>query len=246
MFKDKVIMVLGATGGIGSVVSQKIADKGGRLVLLARTEENLKALQEKLPGQSLIIPGDATNGKFLTEAVKQTKEKFGKIDVLIHCIGSIVLKPIHSLPEKLFKETLELNLVSPFLAIKAVIREMMKNKQGSIVVVSSVAGSTGLKYHEAISAAKGGLEAMIRSAAITYAKRGIRFNGVALGMVDTPLAQPFLSNELQQKASKELHPLQRIGTPEDAAEAIVYLASSASSWVTGTIIPVDGGIAAGQ
>ena len=123
---------------------------------------------------------------------------------------------------------------------------MMKQKKGSIVVISSVAGSTGLAYHEAISAAKGGLEAMIRSAAISYAKRGIRFNAVALGLVDTPLSEPFTSSEVNLKASQELHPLGRIGKPEDVVSAILYLASDESSWTTGSIIHVDGGISAGK
>ena len=97
---------------------------------------------------------------------------------------------------------------------------MMTNKSGSVVVISSVAGSKGLINHEAISAAKGGLESMIRSASVTYAKRGIRFNGVALGLIDTPLAKFLTENEISRKASESLHPMGRIGKPEDVVEAI--------------------------
>ncbi|MDX1701136.1 MAG: SDR family oxidoreductase, partial [Melioribacteraceae bacterium] len=153
-------------------------------------------------------------------------------------------KPLHNTDEEKFRETIELNLMSPFLAIKSVIRKMMMQKSGSVVIVSSVAGSKGLMNHEAISAAKGGLEAMIRSAAVTYSKRGIRFNGVALGLVDTPLAKFLTENEISMKASVSMHPLGRIGEPSDVAEAILYLASEDSSWVTGSIIPIDGGMKA--
>lgn len=194
----------------------------------------------------LVLTADATKSDELTNVVKKGLEKFGHIDALIHCVGSILLKPIHMLKEEDFLKTLELNLISPFLAMKAVIKPMMKQKAGSIVVVSSVAGSTGLAYHEAISAAKGGLEAMIRSAAISYAKRGIRFNAVALGLVDTPLAKPYITGEKNIEVSKELHPLGRIGKPEDVVSAILYLASDNSSWQTGTVVHIDGGISAGK
>jgi NAD(P)-dependent dehydrogenase (short-subunit alcohol dehydrogenase family) len=125
-----------------------------------------------------------------------------------------------------------------------VVRKMMSQKSGNVVIISSVAGAKGLMNHEAISAAKGGLESMIRSASVTYAKRGIRFNGVALGLVDTPLSKFLTQNEISIKASESLHPMGRIGKPEDVVEAILYLASDDSSWVTGSIIPIDGGMKA--
>ena len=180
----------------------------------------------------------------MENAVKLGIEKFGKVDSLIHAVGSIVLKPIHNTDEDTFRNIIELNLISPFLAIKSVVRKMMSQKSGNVVIISSVAGAKGLMNHEAISAAKGGLESMIRSASVTYAKRGIRFNGVALGLIDTPLAKFLTENEISRKASESLHPMGRIGKPEDVVEAILYLASDDSSWVTGTIIPIDGGMKA--
>ncbi|MCB0743182.1 MAG: SDR family oxidoreductase, partial [Ignavibacteriae bacterium] len=206
--------------------------------------EKLENLKSKLKSDSIIVKGDATNYNDLENAVKLGIEKFGKIDAMIHAVGSIVLKPIHNTDEETFRNILELNLVSPFRAIKSVIKNMMQNKNGSIVIISSVAGSKGLMNHEAISAAKGGLESMIRSASVTYAKKGIRFNGVALGLVETPLAKFLTENEISKKASESLHPMGRIGKPEDVVEAVLYLASDNSSWVTGTIIPIDGGMKA--
>jgi NAD(P)-dependent dehydrogenase (short-subunit alcohol dehydrogenase family) len=121
---------------------------------------------------------------------------------------------------------------------------MLSQKSGSVVVISSVAGSKGLLNHEAISAAKGGLEAMIRSASVTYAKRGIRFNTVAPGLVDTPLARFLTGNEMSKRASVSMHPMGRIGEPRDIADAVMHLASDESSWVTGVVLPVDGGMKA--
>lgn len=244
MFENQVILILGATGGIGSIVAKKASKLGAQIVLVARTKENLINLESQLKN-AISIQADVTKQEDLERVVKEIDEKFGKIDILIHAVGSILLKPIHILKLEEFEETLKLNLTSAFLAIKAVIRGMMRRKKGSIVIVSSVAGSKGLRNHEAISAAKGGLESMIRSAAITYASKGIRFNGVALGLVDTPLSAnaKLTTNDKALKISNEMHPLGRIGKPEDIVDAILYLASEKSSWVTGTIIPIDGGLA---
>lgn len=243
-FENKTILVIGATGGIGEVVSKRLADENANLILFSRNSEKLDNLAQKLDSEFIKVVGDAANYNDLENAVKLGIEKYGKIDSLIHAVGSIVLKPIHNTDEGTFREIIELNLISPFLAIKSVIKKMMNQKSGNIVIISSVAGSKGLMNHEAISAAKGGLESMIRSASVTYAKRGIRFNGVALGLVDTPLAKFLTQNEISMKASESLHPMGRIGKPEDVVEAILYLASDHSSWVTGTIIPIDGGMKA--
>ena len=243
-FENKVVLVVGATGGIGEAVCKRLADEKANLILFSRNHDKLKRLENNLNTNVISVVGDATKLIDLENAVKIGIEKFGKIDSLIHAVGSIVLKPIHNTDEEVFRNTLEQNLVSPFLSIKSVIKKMISQKTGSIVVISSVAGSKGLVNHEAISAAKGGLESMIRSASVTYAKKGIRFNGVALGLVETPLSKFLTENEISRKASESLHPMGRIGTPKDVVEAIIYLSSDDSSWVTGTIIAIDGGMKA--
>jgi NAD(P)-dependent dehydrogenase (short-subunit alcohol dehydrogenase family) len=243
-YANKVVFIIGATGGIGEIISQRLAEENAKLILFSRNNDKLDKLEQKLDTELIKIVGDASNSEDLDNAVTLGLEKFGKIDSLIHAVGSIVLKPIHNTDEDTFRDIVELNLISPFIAIKSVIRKMMNQKSGNVVIISSVAGSKGLMNHEAISAAKGGLEAMIRSASVTYAKRGIRFNGVALGLVDTPLAKFLTENEISMKASESLHPMGRIGKPEDVVEAILYLASDDSSWVTGSIIPIDGGMKA--
>ena len=243
-FNNKVVFIIGATGGIGEILSQRLAEENAKLILFSRNSDKLDKLEQKLDTELIKIVGDASNSEDLDNAVTLGIEKFGKIDSLIHAVGSIILKPIHNTDEDTFRDIVELNLISPFIAIKSVIRKMMNQKSGNVVIISSVAGSKGLMNHEAISAAKGGLEAMIRSASVTYAKRGIRFNGVALGLIDTPLAKFLTENEISMKASESLHPMGRIGKPEDVVEAILYLASDDSSWVTGSIIPIDGGMKA--
>ncbi len=239
-FDEKVVFIIGATG---SEVCRRLDKEGAKLSLFSRNESKLIELQNNF-SNSIINIGDATVFGDLKSVVDKTINEFGRIDVLIHSVGTIVLKPISVLNEETFRSTLELNLISPFLAIKSIISKMISQRGGSVVVISSVAGRKGLLNHEAISAAKEGLESMIKSAAVTYAKRGVRFNGVALGLVDTPLAKFLTFNEMSLKASKQLHPMGRIGTPHDVAEAVLYLAWDDSSWTTGTIIAVDGGMSA--
>ena len=120
----------------------------------------------------------------------------------------------------------------------------MRGEGGSIVLLSTAAASVGLPNHEAIAAAKGGVEGLARSAASTYARYGIRVNCVAPGLVETPLAAGLLANDRARAASEALHPLGRVGTPDDVAAAIDWLVDPASSWVSGQVIGVDGGLAA--
>ncbi len=240
-----VSFIIGATGGIGSVVSRRLHALGHRLLLFSRNTESLHALQQLLPG-SISFPGNAESSEDLAAAVTRAEEHFGKIDNLIHAVGSILLKPLHLTSEEQFRQTLDRNLVSPFLAMKAVLPGMIRHTSGSVIVCSSVAGSTGLKNHEAIAAAKGGLNAMIRSAAITYAKQNIRCNAVAFGLIDTPLSSPITKNPSSLATSNNLHPLGRIGTADEAADMIIHLASDSSRWITGQIFSVDGGLSAGR
>ena len=245
-FIEKVVLITGATGGIGSALCRKISEEGGKVVLCSRSEDSLKSLQNDLVNESLVAVADITKSDEINAVVKNAEDKFGKVDVLIHSVGSILLRALHSTTDEQFINTINLNLTSAFNSIKAVLPSMIKNKKGAVVGISSVAASTGLMNHEAISAAKGGLESLIRSAAITYAKRGIRFNAVALGLVDTPLSEFLTKSENSLNASEKLHPMGRIGKIDDIAEAILYLASDESKWTTGAVIPVDGGMAAGK
>ena len=122
---------------------------------------------------------------------------------------------------------------------------MRSQKQGSIVLVSTVAVAQGLNNHESIAAAKAGIEGLIRSAAITYARETIRFNAVAPGLTDTPLAEPLLRNEASRNFSQAMHPLGRVGLPQEIARVIAFLLDPENSWITGQVWGVDGGLGAG-
>lgn len=235
-----VIVVLGATGGIGRAVTQKAAARGARLVLGARTEASLRQLAAETGATA--HPVDVTSSDSVQGIIQATIDQHGRIDGIVNCVGSILLKPAHLTSEDEYRQTLALNLDSAFFTVKHAARPMMKTG-GSIVLCSSAVARTGLFNHEAIAAAKAGIVGLMQSAAATYAQRGIRVNCVAPGLVETPMSERLTSNEASRKASESMHALGRLGQPHDVAEAIDWLLNhTRSAWVTGQVIGVDGGL----
>jgi NAD(P)-dependent dehydrogenase (short-subunit alcohol dehydrogenase family) len=157
------------------------------------------------------------------------------------CVGSILLKPAHLTRKEEFDAVISKNLSSAFATVRAASKALSKTG-GSIVLVSTAAAQHGLANHEAISAAKAGVEGLARSAAATYAKRQIRVNCVAPGLVRTPLSERITGNPSSLEMSEKMHPLGRIGEAIEVARAITWLLSSDQGWITGQTIGVDGGL----
>ena len=240
------LFLTGASGGIGSEIARLWVNAGGSVTLFGRNEIKLHALAESLPaGSCLVFSGDACNAEALDSAARLTLAEYGRIDALAHCVGSIKLKPLQTSTIADLDDVLNLNLRSAFLAVKAVLPTMRSQQSGSVVLVSSVAASQGLNNHELIAAAKAGIEGFVRSAAISHARSGIRFNAVAPGLTDTPMAAPLLSNEQARAISEQMHPLGRVGRPEEVARVIAFLAGADSGFVTGQIWGIDGGLGTG-
>jgi NAD(P)-dependent dehydrogenase (short-subunit alcohol dehydrogenase family) len=165
---------------------------------------------------------------------------YAVLDGAANCVGSFMLKPAHLTTDEEFDETLKLNLGTAFGVVRAAARHMPR--VGSVVLLSSVVARVGLANHEAIAAAKAGVIGLALSATASYASRGLRVNVVAPGLVQTPLSQKVASSETARRASLDLHPLGRLGEPEDVASAIDWLIAPSQSWVSGQIIGVDGGL----
>jgi NAD(P)-dependent dehydrogenase (short-subunit alcohol dehydrogenase family) len=229
-------LIIGATGGIGSELSRRLAVGGWKPALAARSEEKLRSLAAELDAEWINI--DATS----FEQIDRAFEAFPNITAVVNLVGSIMLKPAHATSEKDLQDTLDLNLKTAFGVVRAAGRSF-RQRGGSVVLTSTCAASMGLANHEAIAAAKAGVEGLVRAAAATYAPSRIRVNAVAPGLVRTPLSARITGSEPALKTSLAMHPLGRIGEPADVARAIEFLLDPAANWITGQVIGVDGGLA---
>ncbi len=231
-------VVLGATGGIGSELCRRLAGEGATPFLAARGEDRLKDLADELDAPYHAL--DATDGGAVADLFSRAARENGPIAGAANCVGSFLLKPAHMTTDEEFSFQLSLNLTSAFNTVRAAARHMPGG--GSVVLLSSVAARVGLANHEAIAAAKAGVVGLALSAAASYVSRGLRFNVVSPGLVQTPMTENITRSETARKASLDLHPLGRLGEPSDIAAAIAYLLGPESGWVTGQTIGVDGGL----
>ena len=241
----QVIVIAGGSGGIGSATARRLLASGKQVVLLARDAVRLDETASRLGGGVPVYPVDVLDAQALAITVERIESECGEIDGLVHAVGSIVLKPLHALSLEEWRACHEINVTSAFVMLKAVLPKMMRRKRGAVVLFSSVAASTGLANHDAIGSAKAALEGLVRSAAIGYARYGIRVNAVAPALTKTGLSRNLWASEAVATASAALHPLGRIGEPDDIAAATAYLVSEDAAWVTGQILGVDGGLSAG-
>jgi 3-oxoacyl-[acyl-carrier protein] reductase len=233
--KDRKCLVIGAAGGIGQRLVELLHRDGWPLVLVGRTPDALTEVAATCSGETAVV--DARD----FDAVDAVFQSHPGITGAVNLAGSILLKPAHLTTAQDFDDTIGLNLRTAFALTRAAGKHM-KSAGGSVVLMSSCAASIGLANHDAIAAAKAGVEGLTRAAAATYAGAGIRFNAVAPGLVATPMARRITENEGALKASVAMHPLGRIGQPDDIARAIAFLLSAESAWTTGQVLGVDGGL----
>ncbi|GIU78348.1 MAG: short-chain dehydrogenase [Bryobacteraceae bacterium] len=239
-FDGTVTLVLGATSGIGGALARRIRAAGGAVIPAGRNREKLAAIAAELGEAG--IEFDAASFDSVESAVQQAVSRYGRLDGVAVCSGSLLLKPAHLTTEAEYRATMAASIDAAFAAVRAAAKAMM-NTGGSMVLVSSAAARIGLANHEAIAAAKGAIIGLALSAAASYAARGIRVNCVAPGLTETPLTARITGNETSRKASEAMHALGRIGRPEDVASAMAWLLDPENSWVTGQVIGVDGGLA---
>jgi 3-oxoacyl-[acyl-carrier protein] reductase len=232
-------LVLGGTGGIGSAVARRLAARGARVVLAARDAERLDALAEEIDG--VAIQMDATDVGEVARGVEKAVQRVGRLHGAVNCVGSILLKPAHLTRAEEWDRTIALNLTSAFALVRAAAGAMME-QGGSIVLLASAAARIGMPNHEAIAAAKAGVVGLAQAAATTHATRGIRVNAVAPGLVRTPLSERITANAAGEKASLGMHALGRLGEPDDVAALIDWLLLPETTWVTGQVFGVDGGL----
>ena len=234
------VLILGASSDTGSALAHKLLSAGVQVGLISRRSDRLERLRSDTGFAAAYI--DSVTSEEINRAVSCLAEQLGPITGAVNLLGTLLLKPVHLTSDIEWRETISVNLDSSFWFLKSVIANSDR-AQLSLVLVSSSAATTGIPNHEAIAAAKAGVEGLARSAAATYASKGYRFNVVAPGLVKTQLSAGVTSSEMSLRASEAMHPLKRLGTPEDVAGAIHWLLSAEADWVTGQVIGVDGGLA---
>jgi NAD(P)-dependent dehydrogenase (short-subunit alcohol dehydrogenase family) len=236
-----VLIIIGGGGGIGSAVARQWAAQGGRLVIAGRNADRLAGVAAET--SALAVPLDARDGAAVDALLQSVQTSHGRVDGVVNCAGSILFKPAHLTSDQEFADTVAANLTTAFNLVRAAARLMMQQSGGgSIVLCSSVAARRGFVNHEAIAAAKAGVEGLALAAAATYARHGVRVNCVAPGLTRTNLTRSLTQNEAVAKISAAMHPLGRIGEPANVASAIGWLLDAGQSWVTGQVIGVDGGL----
>ncbi len=234
-----LIAVIGANGGIGSALVHLLIENGYRIAAGVKDLHNYDA--SALSEGSHVYELDATSFDSVATFFDSVEKLQGSIYGAALCVGSILLKPAHLTKVDDYYDVINLNLTSAFAVVRSATKKMMK-KSGTIVLVSSCAATQGFPNHDAISAAKAGVEGLTRSAASTYAPKHIRVNCVAPGLTETGLSASILQNEATRKTLSDMHPLGRIGKPCDVASAMAWFLDKKQSWVTGQVLGVDGGI----
>jgi NAD(P)-dependent dehydrogenase (short-subunit alcohol dehydrogenase family) len=235
----KIALITGASGGLGQAMAKKLLLDDWQLILVGRDAEKLRAAYGE--NQIQIVADCST-----TEGVKQLFIALKTANLaptaLAHCVGNIRLGALHRMAEPDFIDCMQANLFSAFYTLAGFTNLLKEAKlAGSAVFVSSAAARIGTPNHEAIAAAKGGLEALVRSAAATYATANIRINAVAPGLLDTPAAAKILSSDLTREMAAKQYPIAGIGNADDVADLMTWLMGDSAARVTGQVWGIDGG-----
>ena len=241
MFKEKVAVVTGGASGIGLATTKKLLSEGANVVILdlKMDEEIINSLGENV----LYLKCDVSNEENVKNCIEEIIKKFNHIDYLVANagIGGSASKP-HEVSMDEWNKVISVNQTGIFLLNKYVINEMLKNGKGAVVNTSSMYGLVGSTTSFAYSASKGAINQMTRSLALTYARENIRVNAIAPGYVDTPILS-MVPDNIKEAMGTEL-PIGRLGKDTEIANLICYLLSDDASFITGAIIPIDGGFTA--
>jgi len=241
--EGKVALVTGGAQGIGRAIALRLAQEGAKVVLsdinLEKTEETCREI-ESTGREALAVGGNVASAKDAEAMVNQTVEKFGRLDILVNNAGITRDQLLLRMKEEDWDMVLAVNLKGTFNCTKAALRYLMKQKGGKIVNIASVVGEMGNAGQANYSASKAGVIGFTKSIAREYAGRNIQVNAVAPGFIDTAMTQAIPQKD-REFLVKQI-PLERLGTAEDIAEAVLFLVSSSADYITGQVLNVNGGM----
>lgn len=253
-FAEKVAAVTGGGSGIGKEAARRLVEDGARVVINGRSPEKLAEAAKAIDpsGENVAtFAGDIASVATAEGLVKEAITRFGGLDILVNNAGIFEPKPFLDLTEADYDRFLDIILKGKFFAAQAAAKAMQKRGGGAIVQTGSMWAlqAIGATPSAAYSAANGGVHQLTKNLAIELAPHNIRVNAVAPAVVETPVYQTFMTEEEAKAALPTfaaIHPLGRNGTPGDVVNSLLFLASEEAAWVTGTVLPVDGGVMAGR
>ena len=245
--QGRVAIVTGAGTGIGRACALAMAREGARLALVGRRHENLQQLAREIgdSAQFITVAADVSKKAEIENLIARTVAELGLINVLLNNAGVLHVGDVEQITEEQWDETFNVNVRGLWLLSRAVLPHMRKAGGGAIVNVASVLGINGARNRASYAPSKGAVVLLTKCMAIDHGHENIRVNAICPSFVETDLTAAVLSTAPDPQAVRReritLHPLGRLGQPEDIASLAVYLASDESSWVTGSVFPVDGG-----
>ncbi len=245
--KGKVAIITGSKQGMGKAHAIKLAEAGAKVVVSDISLEDCQKVAdeiEKSKGEAIAVKCDVTKKEEIDNMVKVAIDKWGKLDILVNNAGICQFKPFLDLTEEEWERTIDINLKGYFLCAQAAAKEMVKQKSGAIVNVASIAmGQVGVGFATLAhySASKGGIVAMTETMAIELGPYNIRVNAIAPGVIETPMIDPMKQDPKSMEGILTRVPLHRVGKPEEVSNLVLFLASDASSYMTGSTSVVDGG-----
>jgi NAD(P)-dependent dehydrogenase (short-subunit alcohol dehydrogenase family) len=246
---NKIALITGGAVGIGAGIARRFSEAGAAVVILDVNGDGALRMEQKLleTGRARAIQGDVTNEDQVKSAVEQIVAEFGSLDVLVNNAGIDVEGPLVDMKSSVWDRTLDVNLKGAFLCSKYAIPRM-RGRGGAIVNVSSVRAFVSYEGNAAYDASKAGMIGLTRALALEHGRDGIRVNAICPGYISTPMTDEWLAAQAEPAATLKqvlsVHPLGRMGTPRDVAEAALFLASDAASFISGTYLVVDGAMTA--
>lgn len=250
--KDKIAIVTGASSDIGTAIVKRFVEEGAHVVLVGRRIDALKKTSSAIKNgdkQTVTIPCDITDEAQVIQTVDQVFDHYGRIDILVNNAATIN-DPIHfhEMSDSAWTNLIDINMIGTFKMTKAVLNRMLEKKSGSIINIGSISSKRAIpKVHLTVyCATKAAINMFTKGIAVEYARRNIRCNCINPGIINAGMIKPYLEYPEAKKVLEDRQPLNRIGEPEDVANAAVYLASDEANWISGIILNVDGGKSASE
>lgn len=243
--KGKVGIVTGAGSGIGRACAIAMANEGARVVLVGRRKDRIEAVAQEIGDHALAVSGDVSKASDISRLLEKTAERFGAPNFLLNNAGVLHAGNAEQITEEQWDQTFNLNVRAVWLLSRAVLPHLRTAGGGSIINIASTLGLVGAPNRAAYAPSKGAVVQLTKSMAVDHGHENIRVNAICPSFVETELTERILQQTSDPAAVRKdrtkSHPIGRLGRPEDIAGLAVYLASEESSWVTGAILPVDGG-----